>query len=75
MLVCVFCVQESAKAALKPICQKADRTTQTDRPGSEVSTHLHFELRRLPGGLASVVFTIEYGLTYTFPFGDVPDTP
>ncbi|KAM9546373.1 serine-rich coiled-coil domain-containing protein 1-like isoform 1-T2 [Salvelinus alpinus] len=26
---------ESAKAALKPICQKADRTTQTDRPGSE----------------------------------------
>ncbi|KAK6312755.1 hypothetical protein J4Q44_G00161020 [Coregonus suidteri] len=26
---------ESAKAALKPTCQKADRTTQTDPPGSE----------------------------------------
>lgn len=36
--VCLFCVQESAKAALKmKDCQMTDRTTQTEHMGPEVS--------------------------------------
>lgn len=37
MDVCLFCMQESAKAALKmKDCQMTDRTTQTEHTGSEV---------------------------------------
>lgn len=37
MGLCLFCMQESAKAALKmKDCQMTDRTTQTEHAGPEV---------------------------------------
>lgn len=47
MFVLLFCIQESAKAALKmKDCQMTDRTTQTEHMGPEVrytqTTHTSF---------------------------------